>query len=247
MGAIWLKRAFRLSALLFFHLPMLAPAALLSDAPLPDLLVRCRRFEPAAQWALYNRFAGPMLTVVTRYAPTLADAEDILQDAFIKVFQKLHEQREDGAFAGWVRRIVVSTAIDAWHHRRVRRTGFDLDEAHQLPAPDASAIERLTLEEVKALIDRLPDGCRLVLLLYTVEGYSHAEIAALLGIGESGSKAQLTRARQRLTALARADSRERSPAPPTPAPSAPPNTVRRPDLHPASEAPFNPLTVLLFQ
>ena len=197
------------------------PATPPSAAPsLAELLVRCRQHEPAAQWALYERFYGPMLLVSQRYAPTLADAEDALQDAFIKVFQKLNDQREPGAFAGWVRRIVVSTAIDAWHKRRLRRTDFALDEVYHLAAPDASAIEQLAVAEVRALIDRLPDGCRLVMLLYTVEGYAHAEIAELLGIGESASKAQLTRARQRLTVLVKAANRERAPAP-VPASAAP--------------------------
>ena len=82
---------------------MPAPALLLPDAGLAELLARCRAGEAAAQWALYARFAGPMLRLCQRYAPALADAEDVLQDAFVKIFQKLPEQREPGAFAGWVR------------------------------------------------------------------------------------------------------------------------------------------------
>ncbi len=220
-----------------------------SAAPtLTELLDRCRRFEPAAQWALYERFFGPMLLVSQRYAPSLADAEDVLQEAFIKVFQKLPEQREPGAFAGWVRRIVVSTAIDAWHKRRLRRTAFDLDDVHHVAAPDASAIEQLALEEVRGLIDLLPAGCRLVLLLYTVEGYAHAEIAELLGIGESASKAQLTRARQRLTVLVQQANAERAPAhEPRAASSSPSPTVAESRRDDAPAAPFHPLTILLLQ
>ena len=232
-----------------------SPAALRPDAPLAELLAGCRRYEPAAQWALYARFAGPMLKLVYRYAPSRADAEDILQDAFVKVFAKLSEQREAAAFPGWVRRIVVSTALDAWHHRRVRRTSFELDDLHHLPTPDASVIEQLTVAEVQALIERLPDGCRLVLLLYTVEGYSHAEIGAALNITEGGSTAQLARARQRLTALAREASRERGPAPAYAAPAQPHRAAGAPipaaaasaALPAAPPAPFNPLTALLFQ
>lgn len=203
------------------------------------MLAGCRRREPAAQWALYDRFVGPMMTVAHRYAPSLADAEDALQDAFIKVFQKLDEQREPAAFPGWVRRIVVSTAIDAWHKRRLRRADFELDDAHQIAAPHATALDQLAVAEIKDLIDRLPPVCRLVLLLYTVEGYAHPEIAELLGISESGSKAHLTRARQRLTLLVEAANRERRPAPlPNQSAAAPPA---------APAAPFHPLTTLLFQ
>ena len=223
------------------------PATPLPSAAAPsltELLARCRHHEPAAQWALYERFFGPMLLVAQRYAPTLADAEDALQDAFIKIFQKLPEQREPGAFPGWVRRIVVSTAIDAWHKRRLRRHDFDIAEVHHVAAPEASAIEQLTVAEVRALIERLPAGCRLVLLLYTVEGYAHAEIAALLGIGESASKAQLTRARQRLTLLVAAASAERTASCPA-APDHPPPP--RADVSAPPTEPFHPLTTLLFQ
>jgi RNA polymerase sigma factor (sigma-70 family) len=202
------------------------------------LLARCRRQEPAAQRLLYERFAGPMLALARQYAPTVADAEDALQEAFIKVFEYLPAQRVDSAFAGWVRQIVVRTAVDAWRQRRAQRPTFELETAQHVPAPEASAVELLTLEEVRALIERLPDGCRLVLLLYTVEGYSHAEIAQVLGIGESASSAQLTRARQRLALLVAEANRQKRPAPPGTAPTV--ADEYRP-------LPFHPLTTLLFQ
>ena len=208
-----------------------------ASSGLAELLAGCRRQEPAAQWALYDRFVGPMLVVAQRYAPSLADAEDALQEAFIKIFQKLPEQREPAAFPGWVRRIVISTAIDAWHKRRRHLPEFDLSEVQHLPALEASALDQLTVAEVKVLIDQLPPVCRMVMLLYTVEGYQHPEIAQLLTISESGSKAHLTRARQRLSALVEAASRERRPA------SKPPPVV------PTSAAapPLHPLSILLFQ
>ncbi|MBC7447062.1 MAG: sigma-70 family RNA polymerase sigma factor [Hymenobacteraceae bacterium] len=214
-----------------------------ADAALADLLARCRRHEPAAQQALYERFAGPMFLLAQRYAPTLADAEDALQDAFVTIFSHLHEQAVAGAFAGWVRRIVIRTALNAGRSRRVRRVEFELDDAHHVPTPDASVIEQLTFGEVQALIDRLPEGCRLVLLLYTIEGYSHAEIAALLGVGESASKAQLTRARQRLTLLVQQASRERAVHPPAPAGQ----PTARADASASLSPHFHPITALLFQ
>ncbi len=198
------------------------------------MLARCRRQEPAAQWALYQQFAMPMLAVAQRYAPSAADAEDVLQDAFIRIFERLPEQREPATFPGWVQRIVVRTAINAWHKRRLRRDDLDLDEVHHVAAPDASAIQQLTVAEVKVLIDQLPPVARLVLLLYTVDGYAHAEIAELLHISESGSKAHLSRARQRLAALVHAAGLERVAAPP-PADRSP------------SPTPFHPLTTLLLQ
>ena len=214
---------------------MSAPSSFLADLSLADLLVRCRRREPAAQAALYERFAGPMFLLCQRYAPTAADAEDALQEAFLKVFQQLDTQAVPGAFAGWVRRIVIRTALNVGRSQRVRRTDFDLEALHEVPAPDASALDQLAFAEVQTLIDRLPEGCRVVLLLYTVEGYSHAEIAELLGVGESASKAQLTRARQRLTTLVQQANTERSPRP---------GPAERPAVFTAH---FHPITTLLFQ
>ncbi len=213
-----------------------------ASADLAALLARCRQGEPAAQRALYDRFAPPMLALARQYTPSGADAEDALQDAFIKVFRLLPTQRVEGAFAGWVRQIVVRTALDTWQRTRTRRPSLDLAAAAAVAAPEASAVEQLTLAEVRALIERLPEGCRLVLLLYTVEGYSHQEIGAALGIGESASSAQLTRARARLAALVAAASREKKPAPPGG------TLVAVPPPEPAERLlPFHPLTTLLFQ
>lgn len=190
-------------------------------AALADIVSRCRRGEPAAQRKLYEKLAGPMLVVARRYAPNLADAEDALQDAFVKVFQRLDDYRGQGSLAGWVRRIVISTSLDAWDRRQVRRTDFDLDHdaVRGLPAPNASVFDHLAVTEVRALIELLPAGCRHVLLLYTIEGYSHAEIGALLGVGESASKAQLSRARQRLMVLVEAHAREHTAPPPATRPA----------------------------
>ncbi len=188
-----------------------------------------------------------MLQIAARYSPSMADAEDALQDAFIKVFQRLDEQLVEGAFPGWVRRIVISTALNAERSRKVRRTDFELEEVHHLPATEASAIERLTFAEVQALIDQLPEGCRVVMLLYTIEGYSHAEIAGLLGIGESASKAQLSRARARLTTLVQQANRERTAARPGPAPPALAPVAAPSVRSEAPQAPFHPITALLFQ
>ncbi|TGE21752.1 RNA polymerase sigma factor [Hymenobacter aquaticus] len=173
--------------------------AVLPDLPL--LLARCHRGEPAAQRALYTLYASKMLGVARRYARSVPEAEDILQDAFVKVFTRLAEFRGEGSFEGWVRRIVVTTAINHWQSGRLQRQKVLLEDVEEPSAPEADALDRLTVTEVLALIDRLPDGCRLVLLLYAVDGYSHAEISELLGIQESTSKAQLSKARKHLLLL----------------------------------------------
>ena len=220
------------------------------DSFLADLLARCRARDPAGQQALYARFPRPMLSVCLHYVRAPEEARDVLQDAFVKVFTHLDAYRGEGPFEAWLRRIVVSTALDAGRKRRRFGTLESVDDYHHLPAPDASVLDHLTLDEVRALIDRLPEGARLVLLLYTVEGYSHAEIGRMLGCSVSSSKAQLTRARQRLGLLVEAQARERRAAPaagPTsPNPLAPAVAPPTPSLA-APAAPFHPLARLLFQ
>ncbi|WP_165903726.1 sigma-70 family RNA polymerase sigma factor [Hymenobacter gummosus] len=168
---------------------------------LPDLLARCLWHEPAAQRALYARYAGKMLSVARRYARSQAEAEDILQDAFVKVFTRLAEFRGEGSLEGWVRRIVVTTAINHWQSGKLRRQQLQLDEVSEPATLAADSLERLSVAEVLALIERQPDGSRPGLLLCAIDGYTHAEISEMLGIQESTSKAQLSKARKQLLQL----------------------------------------------
>jgi RNA polymerase sigma-70 factor (ECF subfamily) len=175
-----------------------------TPADFDDLLARCLRREPAAQRALYLRYAGRMLGIARRYAYTVPEAEDILQDAFVKVFAHLQEFRAGGTLEGWIRRIVVTTAISHWRSGRLRHESEAQPVDDSTPpsmAVDATAFEGLKVDEVLKLIELLPHGCRVVLLLYAVDGYSHSEIAELLRIQESTSKAQLSKARKQLAEL----------------------------------------------
>ncbi len=174
-----------------------------TPAEFDDLLARCLRREPAAQRALYLRYAGRMLGIARRYAYTVPEAEDILQDAFVKVFAHLSEFRAGGTLEGWIRRIVVTTAISHWRSGRLRHASEaqPVEEAPSSMAIDSNALEGLKVDEVLKLIELLPHGCRVVLLLYAVDGYSHSEIAELLRIQESTSKAQLSKARKQLAEL----------------------------------------------
>ena len=170
-------------------------------ADLAALLAACRRYEPAAQRALYGRYASRMLGVARRYTNSVPEAEDILQDAFVKVFTRLDDFRSDGSLEGWIWRILVTTALNHWQSGQHRRQQLVLDDMTDPPTDAADAIDQLDVAEVLALIERLPDGCRMVLLLYAVDGYTHGEIAELLNIQESTSKAQLSRARKQLLLL----------------------------------------------
>jgi RNA polymerase sigma-70 factor (ECF subfamily) len=155
------------------------------------------RGSAQCQRELYERFAGKMFAVCLRYARTREDAADILQDGFMKVFAKLGQFQFQGSFEGWVRRVMVNTALRAYQKQRY---DFELTGFERLPEtpvdPDAVAI--LSEAELLNLVRNLPDGYRAVFNLVAIEGYSHAEAADLLGIQESTSRSQLTKARRYL-------------------------------------------------
>lgn len=190
-----------------------APAAV-SEA----LLARCRRHEEAAQLQLYNLLAPGLMGVCLRYCPSRVEAEDALQNTFVKIFTRLDQYRGEGPLEAWARRIAVHTALHhTEQHRRRHLTtpsasganaaDDDLpDHAARLPSAEPSALDQLVAADLLALLQTLPPGYRAVLNLYAIEGYAHAEIAALLGISEGTSKSQLSRARhllqQRLAAAA---------------------------------------------
>lgn len=146
------------------------------------------------------------MTACARYTSSRAQAEDLLQDAFIRIFQALDQYRADGPLEGWLRRIVVRTAITHYHSTKNRsRQEVDLEEAADATSDDHDALDRLRVEDILAMIHQLPEKCRLVLNLYCFEGYSHREIAEVLGIEEKTSSSQLFKARQRLLVLLRRD------------------------------------------
>ena len=160
-----------------------------------ELIKRCRANERKAQELLYKQFASKMLGVCFRYATDKMEAEDMLQNGFIKVFQKIADYRGDGSFEGWIRRIMVHSAIEYYrkHHKMMQLA--ELDEANTASCANPLASAKLEVKYLLALIQQLPPGYRMVFNLYAIEGYSHKEIAAIMGITEGASKSQLSRAR----------------------------------------------------
>ena len=160
-----------------------------------DIIRGCLRGSAQCQRLLYEQFAGKMYAVCLRYARSQSDAADILQEGFVKVFTKLEQFQFNGSFEGWVRRIMINTALRAYQKQR-----FDFESSGYEYFPDApvdpEAIAALSEAELLQLISRLPDGYRVVFNLVAVEGYSHAEVAETLGIQESTSRSQLTKARR---------------------------------------------------
>lgn len=171
-------------------------------APVDEaLLAACRRGESTAQHQLYQKLSYLLMGVCLRYCPNRAEAEDALQNTFVKIFTRLDQYRGQGPFEAWARRIAVTTSLHALEQHRLRHPapGADLDEvAADLPSAEPSAVEQLAADDLLALLATLPPGYRTVLNLYAVEGYSHQEIGELLGIAEGTSKSQLARARRLL-------------------------------------------------
>ncbi len=159
-----------------------------------DLLEGCKRGERRAQELLYRSLSAKMLAVCTRYAKNDFEAEDMLQAGFIKVFRNLDSFRGEGAFEGWIRRVVVNTAIEMYRQNIRNLKTVDIEEVYD-SEQHTYAMDGLEASDLLKLIQRLPDGYRVVFNMYAIEGYSHKEIAETLHITEGASKSQLSRAR----------------------------------------------------
>jgi len=163
-----------------------------------DLIQGCKVQDRRSQAALYHMYAPKLYTVCLRYMGTEADAQDVLQEAFIKIFRALPAFRGDGSFEGWMRRIVVNTAIEQIRKKHLLTTLIAEQQEETLESETASAIDQLSEQELLRMIQSLPPGYRSVFNLYVVEGYAHKEIASMLEITEGTSKSQLARARAML-------------------------------------------------
>ncbi|MFM8450610.1 MAG: RNA polymerase sigma factor [Haliscomenobacter sp.] len=163
-----------------------------------DLVTGCIQGHAKYQQALFQRFAGKMLVVCMRYSRHQMEAEDILQDAFIKVFEHLEQFQSKGSLEGWIRRIVVNTALKTFDRKSVTQEQIGIDPAWDTPDTAPIGDMQLHAEDLLRIIQTLPEGYRVVFNLYAIEGYSHQEIAEMLGIQESTSRSQLVKARKYL-------------------------------------------------
>jgi len=162
------------------------------------LLEECRQNKQLAQSKLYDKYAPQMFAVCQRYARSRCDAEDILQEGFIKVFRYLADFRNEGSFEGWMRRIMVTTAFNFYKRKRFISNESELVSLPEGEVSEHEVIARLLHEELMNIVSELPQGYRNVFSLNSVEGYSHKEIGKMLNISENTSKSQLTRARMSL-------------------------------------------------
>lgn len=161
------------------------------------LIAECKRGDSLARKKLYELYAPAMLSVCMRYVNDRETARDLLQDGFIKVFTKIDSFSGKGAFAGWVRRVFVTTALEHLRHNDTLRFSADINDYNDtMSSAEASALDHISADELMNCIAELPNGFRTVFNLFAIEGYTHQEIATMLNIKESTSRSQFVRARK---------------------------------------------------
>ena len=169
-----------------------------------DIIEQCKQNNRKAQLQLYNQYCDGMYSVANRFVKDAQDAEDVVQEAFIKAFTKLHQFKADVTFGAWLKRIVVNKSIDFLKSKKQRLV--ELDEVH-LKVIDTTNDDKwlvddaITLNDVKHAINKLPDKYQYVVKLYLIEGYDHQEISEILSISEVASRTQLSRGKVKLQEL----------------------------------------------
>ena len=163
-----------------------------------EIIGRCLTGDRKAQTLLYKKHSPKMFGICMRYAKNNTDAEDILQEGFIKVFRYLNDYRGDGSFEGWMRRIMITTSLNFYKKKNLLKNDIDLDRLKINLSSSPEAISNMTMDELLSLIQKLPTGYRTVFNLNTIEGYTHQEISELLNISINTSKSQLSRAKSSL-------------------------------------------------
>ena len=177
-----------------------------------DLIEGCMKGNRQMQYELYERFSSKMFGVCLRYAANTEEAEDILQEGFIKIFKKMGSYRGDGSFEGWIRRIFVNTAIEQFRKKTYLQPITEQEEG-TIEGKYISVLDHLAEKDIIQLIQKLSPGYRTVFNMYVIEGYTHKQIAEALGISEGTSKSQLSRAKLILQDLVKSyiDKRKQAP------------------------------------
>ena len=167
-----------------------------------DIIEKCRQNDRKAQLQLYNQYCNGMLIVAQRFLKNTMEAEDVVQESFIKAFAKLEQYKAEVTFGAWLKRIVINKSIDVLKSKKQRLV--DLEEV-QLKVVDEdddwNVDSSLTIDEVKVAIQQLPEKYKYVVMLYLIEGYDHQEISEILNISEVASRTQLSRGKTKLKEL----------------------------------------------
>jgi len=162
------------------------------------LIRDCLKGKVQAQRALYDQYAESMLGICYRYTRSMRDAEDILQEGFLKVFLHLGQYKQEGELGAWIRRIMVNTALNFLKRHRKYQEEMFFTEEYLHPVTDDDPSRRIEAKELADLVRQLPHGYQVIFNLYAIEGYSHVEIGEMLGISDGTSRSQYARARKLL-------------------------------------------------
>ena len=160
-----------------------------------ELIHGCLREDEACRRLLFERYAGLLMTICLRYSGDRHEAEDMLQESFIRVFQYLGQFKGKGSFEGWLRRITVNSALSALREKKLRFVEVP-DERPGGPAIDPQALSKLNEQDLLRMISDLPPGYRVIFNLYVMEGFNHEEIGRLFGISPGTSRSQLFKAKK---------------------------------------------------
>ncbi|MBA2498356.1 MAG: RNA polymerase sigma factor [Chitinophagaceae bacterium] len=160
-----------------------------------QLVRECLSGNEEAQWLLYKQFAGPMLGVCYRYTKSFKDAEDVLQDGFVKVFNSLSGYKYEGELGAWIRRIMVNTALNFLKKNKRYQDELVFTDNYLHPITNQDPAVLMEAKQIAGLIRQLPAGYQTIFNLHAIEGYSHVEIGEMLGITDSTSRSQYARAR----------------------------------------------------
>ncbi len=165
-----------------------------------ELIDGCIKQDVHFQRLLYEKYAGKMMAVCLRYCNSRMEAEDVLQDAFIKIFDKIRGFQKRGSLEGWIKRIMINSALKS-NDKRVRK--FEPGSLDHIAEPsfDSTAVGKMETKALLSIIQKLPQGYRTVFNMYAIEGYSHKEIGGILNISEVTSRTQYSRAKKQLIKL----------------------------------------------
>jgi len=166
-----------------------------------DLVERCKAQDRKAQLTLYKQYCDGMFCVAMRFVNNRDDAEDVLQEAFIKAFQKIHQFKGDVSFGAWLKRIVINKCIDFLKTKKERAVEIQENTLQIVEDQDWTVAHEVSMEDVKKAMRKLPEKYQYVLQLFLLEGYDHEEIATILGLSNTASRTRLLRGKGYLRAL----------------------------------------------
>lgn len=168
---------------------------------LKKIIKGCKRNKPEAQRSLYELLAPKLMATCLRYVKNKYEAQDYLQESFIRIFSNINSFKDKGSFEGWARRVTVNVILKDFQRKNALKNSIDIEETYDVSDAQASIISKISHAETLDLLSYLPEGKKLVFNLYVIEGYAHKEIAEILGVSESTSKSQLSKAKDILKAL----------------------------------------------